>query len=67
MKESLTFKSFFFYHQKKKKTGFPLNILETPTPVYRGASVLYFDAPFFCCLLFFEDISTLRLLESTKW
>ena len=24
----------------------------------RGASILYFNAPFFCCYLFFEDIST---------
>ena len=52
----------------KKQTVFVLNFLETPVKVSRGASVLYLNAFFFCYLLFFEDISTLRLLESTtKW
>ena len=33
-------------------------VLETPMQVCRGASVLYFNPPFFCFALFFEVSST---------
>ena len=33
----------------KKLTGFAWKVLETPIHVCRGASILYFNLPIFCC------------------
>ena len=42
------------------------NFLETLMQICRGASILYFNTPFFCCLLFSDYISIPRL-ELIKW
>ena len=53
---------FFFGNKKivKRQIFSAWNFLETPTQVYRGASILYFNSPFFCFPLFFEDITNLK-------
>ena len=61
--------SFLWPKKKKKKKNRKedTNFLEASMKVCRGALFLYLKALLFCCPLFFEDILTLKLLESIKW
>ena len=53
----------FFITKKtiNKQTGFVRNFLQAPIQVCWGDSIHYFNTPFFCCSLFYENISTHKL------